>query len=207
MRKSLMIKGIFIIAFLLVCTPALAVDIDLSGATTDTLIVAPGGSFAESFAGQTVSGISLVGSPTNPLSLLASGTLDVAFWDPGVSPASNSILPEPGNQGPLCVLLDTLATQVSWTMGFADSSGPVKIDFYAGDGSLVNSVSQALTSGYANYSFSGFGNFLGFSISEDNDPAGLRFQNFSYTPVPIPGAVWLLGSGLVGLMGLRRKIF
>jgi hypothetical protein len=25
------------------------------------------------------------------------------------------------------------------------------------------------------------------------------------SPVPIPGAVWLLGSGLLGLMGLRRK--
>jgi hypothetical protein len=25
-------------------------------------------------------------------------------------------------------------------------------------------------------------------------------------PAPIPGAVWLLGSGLVGLMGLRRKL-
>ncbi|MEW6267134.1 MAG: VPLPA-CTERM sorting domain-containing protein [Thermodesulfobacteriota bacterium] len=24
-------------------------------------------------------------------------------------------------------------------------------------------------------------------------------------PVPIPGAIWLLGSGLIGLMGLRRK--
>lgn len=27
----------------------------------------------------------------------------------------------------------------------------------------------------------------------------------SADPVPIPGAVWLLGSGLVGLLGLRRK--
>ena len=24
-------------------------------------------------------------------------------------------------------------------------------------------------------------------------------------PVPIPGAVWLLGSGLVGLIGLKRR--
>jgi hypothetical protein len=26
-----------------------------------------------------------------------------------------------------------------------------------------------------------------------------------YTPVPIPGAIWLLGSGLVGVIGLKRK--
>ena len=25
------------------------------------------------------------------------------------------------------------------------------------------------------------------------------------SPVPLPGAVWLLGSGLLGLVGLRRK--
>lgn len=30
-------------------------------------------------------------------------------------------------------------------------------------------------------------------------------SNFKFNPVPIPGAVWLLGSGLLGLMGLRRK--
>jgi hypothetical protein len=29
--------------------------------------------------------------------------------------------------------------------------------------------------------------------------------NFATNTVPIPGAVWLLGSGLVGLAGLRRK--
>ncbi len=25
------------------------------------------------------------------------------------------------------------------------------------------------------------------------------------TPVPIPAAVWLLGSGLIGLVGLRKR--
>jgi hypothetical protein len=26
-----------------------------------------------------------------------------------------------------------------------------------------------------------------------------------YTPVPIPGAVWLFGAGLMGLVGIRRR--
>lgn len=32
-----------------------------------------------------------------------------------------------------------------------------------------------------------------------------RLGRWSAAPTPIPGAVWLLGSGLVGLVGLRRK--
>lgn len=34
---------------------------------------------------------------------------------------------------------------------------------------------------------------------------GLDNIEYGRTPVPIPGAVWLLGSGLLGLIGLRRK--
>ncbi len=35
---------------------------------------------------------------------------------------------------------------------------------------------------------------------------GLAFNNFSATSaVPIPGAIWLLGSGLLGLVGIRRR--
>ena len=29
--------------------------------------------------------------------------------------------------------------------------------------------------------------------------------NFMYTAVPVPGAIWLLGSGLIGLVGLKRR--
>jgi len=29
--------------------------------------------------------------------------------------------------------------------------------------------------------------------------------DFYGNPVPIPGAIWLLGSGLIGIIGIRRK--
>ena len=48
----------------------------------------------------------------------------------------------------------------------------------------------------------------GFKIEVDTFPlTGFLGPNFKYevTEVPIPGAVWLLGSGLFGLMGLRRR--
>ena len=37
------------------------------------------------------------------------------------------------------------------------------------------------------------------------DVQGWFGPNMSYTPAPIPAAIWLLGSGLLGLFGLKRK--
>jgi uncharacterized membrane protein len=37
--------------------------------------------------------------------------------------------------------------------------------------------------------------------------SGITYHSFMATPVPIPPSVWLLGSGLIGLVGLRRKFF
>jgi hypothetical protein len=31
------------------------------------------------------------------------------------------------------------------------------------------------------------------------------YFNGTYSPVPVPAAVWLLGSGLLGLIGIRRR--
>lgn len=34
---------------------------------------------------------------------------------------------------------------------------------------------------------------------------GLAFDHVAFSLVPVPGAVWLLGSGLIGIAGFRRK--
>ena len=35
---------------------------------------------------------------------------------------------------------------------------------------------------------------------------GLRLDGFAISAVPVPAAVWLLGSGLIGLVGIRRRL-
>jgi len=35
---------------------------------------------------------------------------------------------------------------------------------------------------------------------------GLAFDNFNTTAIPIPGAIWLFGSGILGMVFIRRKL-
>ena len=60
--------------------------------------------------------------------------------------------------------------------------------------------------GYTLYSFSevapGSTTFIGFAGQDVSSYFGL--DNVSVDPIPVPGAVWLLGSGLLGLLGLPR---
>ena len=54
------------------------------------------------------------------------------------------------------------------------------------------------------------GNGVGFDYGDANFqdvlvPSSGASINVNVAPVPIPAAVWLLGSGLLGLVGLRRK--
>jgi hypothetical protein len=198
------------LAALVACLPVTAaiVDVDLSGAIAGTTITAPGASFAQTFAGQTVSGTGITGSPSSPLALQAAGTLDVAFWDSGVSPASNSILSQPDNQGPLSILLNSNADAITFTSGSAEGGDPISLHFFDANGALVDSFSQILTAGYAVYDFSSLPVFRGLTIFNDNDASGLRFQNISYNAVastPEPAYLPAVGLLLVGLRFLRRK--
>ncbi len=77
--------------------------------------------------------------------------------------------------------------------------------------------SQTITVDTTSATWFGF-NFLGIDeliftsyggTNAGNGGVGIHFamDNFTYSPVPVPAAVWLFGSGLLGLMGFsRRKI-
>lgn len=193
---------------------ATTTNIDLSGATGGTTIVAPGASFSQTFSGQSVSGgTGISGAPTGPLSLAPGGTILVADFNPGVSPDSNSLLSQPDNQGPLSVLLDTLANSFSFTMGSSDAGSTVDIRAFDAFGALTGSTTLTMLSGYNIYNLNGLGTFKGLTFFNNNDPSGVRFQNMSYNsvggavPEPASWAMMLLGFGAVGLAVRRRRVF
>ena len=110
---------------------------------------------------------------------------------------------------------------------------PFEVDFLSGSGvvlSFVNSgavtpadITNGLYVNYWNGNYDTDPSVLSASLSIDDfaDPTtGLipfsltgnnKGENIgvtgtiNFTPIPIPGAIWLLGSGMIGLAGLRKK--
>jgi hypothetical protein len=64
-----------------------------------------------------------------------------------------------------------------------------------------------LSSPYTQYMFTATASDVSSTIAFNfqNDPSVFHLDNVDATPTPIPAAAWLLGSGLMGLVGIRRK--
>ena len=89
----------------------------------------------------------------------------------------------------------------------APDNTPVSVLF---TGTLANgaTVSQSFTVngtfGTQVFSFGpDFNNLV--SANWEQTPNAYQFDNVDVTATPIPAAAWLLGSGLVGLVGIRRR--
>ena len=210
MRRSTALLAFVSVAALAVPASAATVNVDLSAAVGGTIVTGVNASFAQRFAGQTVSGTGITGSPNNPLALSAAGQIDVDFFNPGVSAASNSLLSQPGNMAPLSVLLGGNADSITFTSGSFEG-GTVFADFFSSTGALV--ATRSFTgNGYSVYSFSGLGTFRGITFRNNTDSFGVRFQNFSYNsvtggggiPEPASWAMMIAGFGLAGTAMRRR---
>ena len=87
----------------------------------------------------------------------------------------------------------------SFTITFRDISGAIlagPVGYTTTDnGLLIQETSMSL------------GALIGFvDIELDADSlSGVTFDDLSYGAVPIPAAVWLFGSGLIGLIGVARR--
>jgi len=81
---------------------------------------------------------------------------------------------------------------------------------YSGPGGFINSVPYSYSGDITNL-FNAGENIFGISVincyTGSANPTGVQFMaaiNYEITPVPIPPAFLLMGSGLVGLIGIKR---
>ncbi len=88
------------------------------------------------------------------------------------------------------------------------------LDFYLADYRNADSSNWYTLNDWTRFDLSGLGTIygLGFDLSSSdtgqygmNTPAYFAMDNLQYNAVPIPGAVWLLGSGVVALAALKRR--
>ncbi len=105
----------------------------------------------------------------------------------------------------------------TYTWNFSDASGSYAYTFTVGAGQVggtmlfdwstsanigVVNVWDVTGNTYTSTDWDGDGILGGAMI---NGPFGGFSANFNMTAVPVPAAVWLFGSGLVGLVGVARR--
>ena len=75
-----------------------------------------------------------------------------------------------------------------------------KVQAFDFAGNLVGECTGIPDNGISSFSFSYTDDLLWML-----DEGEWRGYDVGLNPVPIPGAVWLLGSGLLGLIGIRKR--
>lgn len=139
-----------------------------------------------------------------------SGINSVTFWfdvDPEFSFLSTDADSTIGNAIP------TDGT-IGWTAASSLEPGLFKIDAFDTDDALSIGAYPLKNGNIFSFEYSGAildFNRIEFGVGATNIyPDEIMMTSFdangaTFAPVPLPAAVWLLGSGLVGLAALRRK--
>ena len=197
-------------------------DIELG--VQDSLLTQTGATYGERFSGQTLSSQSisiygdhdtLSGTPSAPLSLLAGsagqnlfvGNTSVGHNLMGCGPDGCENYSGQG-EGAVSLLLDQVTDVFGVVIG-GTNGGTTDIDFFSTTGSLLDSFTVDHPSIFP--TFYGFkvtsGDLIGGVSLTNLDPGGLYFNEitFNQATVPVPAAIWLFGSGLIGLVGLARR--
>lgn len=128
------------------------------------------------------------------------GPLNVFYYTnpQGTSPYTSTYFPYANPMGFIATLdidgktYDSNLTDGLWSVA-ADMAGK---EYDYNSGAWYNKVSA---------DFSG-AEWLSTELNSWGLGSSSMTVSFNLAPTPIPGAVWLLGSGLVGLVGIRRKM-
>jgi hypothetical protein len=141
---------------------------------------------------QTLSHLIFQVSPRAPFGDFQTFSWTLASGDPKTYTSSGNngetpLMPSPGIFGfKVSPPATTAVTELFFY--FESTHGPMWGDFYA----KGNNSNVAWNAGFGTTPTGDFSNWIAVPDTKQ-------------TPVPIPGAAWLLGSGLVGLVGIRRR--
>ena len=93
------------------------------------------------------------------------------------------------------------AADITFGHTFPDSVAGPTINFFT----LEFTTLTALPANPANVIVAAIGSGGGFLESDHFTPYVMNFNNATVSAVPVPAAVWLFGSGLIGLAGIARR--
>jgi len=121
-------------------------------------------------------------------------------------PFSPVLSPNPVYAGDFNINFPSGAYNVSFQSGYWDTVGSGVINVYDIHGGSLGSVTDTGL-GPQFMDLSGFGIIGHVYFNSYADPFGADIDNLTFTTVPEPGTLLLLGSGLIGAIGvIRRKI-
>ncbi len=131
---------------------------------------------------------------------------DATFGSPGASnPAlvnwSSNALSDAGSVGPLSIEFTNTST-FAFSLEFSSAGYAETVELYDFNGTLLSTEIAPNAAG-----FFGLVSDTAFAkvIIQPGNSDRFFIDNLRTNAVPIPGAIWLLGSGLLGLIGVRRK--
>lgn len=190
------------------------------GTNYDNIFESGGASFGERFEGQTITYNGdfdeINGLPSGASLSLVAGAANENL---GIYSYSTNVMYGLGNtgypnynaigEGSFAVLFDYDQSEFGFQL-VGGNSGSATIDFYARNGSLIESIIiSSLSEDYYGFSRDGGVNDIAGISLYNIDGGGVGFDNLIHDvpgiSVPEPSAILLMGIGLLGLVGYSRK--